>query len=343
MNRLTLDAQLAAVFAAVDDCVELVDTDGKSVGTFVPPQRGKFTSPRPILDIAKAIPGLAALARRAIRLHPRRGRAGSGESKIGGQLFWPDDDPWPVCETHGLPYSAILQVRADNLPAHADIPFPPGRDTLQLLWCARSHEDGFPAATVRWRTISEVHCSNDHPQIEWNPDDFPDDEGFFLPQECMLHPEVVTEYPAFHDLPLALKNQVRKLDLSSVLEALKARDDWRDSNDARDLYHDELSTAPGCKLAGHPHWIQNPAYPTCACGKKMEHLLTLADHEPAIGRLLGTLHKRWWPVQASHLHHDEAEQQSRAIGWALGSGGSCFGFVCRSCAHWPVTFVWQSG
>jgi hypothetical protein len=55
------------------------------------------TTPPPPLDITSVFPELAPLARRAVRLHPRAGVPGEGDSSLGGPLLWPADAPWPTC------------------------------------------------------------------------------------------------------------------------------------------------------------------------------------------------------------------------------------------------------
>ncbi|WP_051943581.1 hypothetical protein [Streptacidiphilus rugosus] len=55
------------------------------------------TTPRGRADLPARHPGLADYARPALRLHPRRGAPGVGDSSVGGPLLWPVDEPWPTC------------------------------------------------------------------------------------------------------------------------------------------------------------------------------------------------------------------------------------------------------
>ncbi|MFG2770218.1 hypothetical protein [Streptomyces sp. NPDC048350] len=60
------------------------------------------TTPYRPLDITIPFPELAAYARTATRLHPRRGTPTAADSSVGGPLLWPADEAWPVCGTaHG--------------------------------------------------------------------------------------------------------------------------------------------------------------------------------------------------------------------------------------------------
>ncbi|MFD8596721.1 hypothetical protein ACFV1L_17135 [Kitasatospora sp. NPDC059646] len=56
-----------------------------------------FTTPDRPLDVLAAFPELASRARRATRLHPRRGIPAPGASSVAGPLLWPEDEPWPTC------------------------------------------------------------------------------------------------------------------------------------------------------------------------------------------------------------------------------------------------------
>jgi hypothetical protein len=56
-----------------------------------------FTTPDRRYDLAALWPELAPLARRAVRLHPRRGNQTADQSSLGGPLLWPTDEPWPTC------------------------------------------------------------------------------------------------------------------------------------------------------------------------------------------------------------------------------------------------------
>ncbi len=65
----------------------------------------RTTPPAPD-DVAALFPGLAAHAAGATRLHPRRGTVSRRRSHVGGPLWWPADEPWPVCAAeHVVPTS----------------------------------------------------------------------------------------------------------------------------------------------------------------------------------------------------------------------------------------------
>lgn len=64
--------------------------------------RVRPTTPYRPLDITVPFPELAAYARTATLLHPRRGAPAAADSSVGGPLLWPADEAWPVCgQAHG--------------------------------------------------------------------------------------------------------------------------------------------------------------------------------------------------------------------------------------------------
>src|SRR5262249_6720429 len=55
----------------------------------------RTTPPRP-LDIALLFPELLLYSTTATRLHPRPGEPTADDSSVGGPLYWPAAEPWPV-------------------------------------------------------------------------------------------------------------------------------------------------------------------------------------------------------------------------------------------------------
>jgi hypothetical protein len=79
------------------------------------------TTPPPPIDITAFFPELAPLARRTVRLHPRRGpEPGPGESKVGGTFLWPSDEPWPTCPVGHVHSEPQRSQDAEMLSEEAD-------------------------------------------------------------------------------------------------------------------------------------------------------------------------------------------------------------------------------
>lgn len=317
--------------------------------------RGPRTTPPPPLDVTSVFPGLAAFARQAVRLHPRHGQPGPQDSSMGGPLLWPAGEPWPMCtrphsgnREHGparavidrsrppeiaSPMISVLQLHARDVPS---LPFPEGTDCFQLLWCPNHHPPGgYPVmATLHvaafWRRAAAVTEVLDSPpaarfDVERNAE-------YYQPQPCLLNPEPVTEYPSYSRYPAC----------SDLPEPLRQRvERWDDLTAG--LYSEVLSVAPGTKAGGYPEWIQEADWPACDCGRRMDHLLTIATAEWG-ARL------RWIPLedrdQTFARERYEASftsgrpSSSRDVfaphGIKLGDIGSMYLFTCIACRHRPL-------
>jgi hypothetical protein len=92
----------------------------------------------------------------------------------------------------------------------------------------------------------------------------------FIPNPCKLFPERVVELPHLQLLSAEMQDRIAEVISDELGE---------DPDEALELYEAELSVCPGTKIGGGVHWVQEPAYPMCKCGKQMAHLLTLASQE----------------------------------------------------------------
>lgn len=294
------------------------------------------TTPPPSHDVAAAFPELAARARRTVRLHPRLGPEPPFDTtKLGGRIGWPREAPWPRCTlahdaydaaaayAHVVsppderPLVAVLQIRRDDVP---EVEFAAGSDVLQLLWCPSSHPDLYaPAVTVKWWSSVELA------PVEPPPPAPSTDGANYVPRPCLVHPERVVEFPDVGDV---------SADLSSRMQV------WERELD--DLEHPAyqylLSTAPGSKVGGYPHWHQDPEWQTCKAGHEMDHLLTVSDTE-----FDGGTWPRWLAVEDAGVWDGPVQTRfdvQGAIGIELAMG-SIYVFICRACADWPVAQVYQ--
>ncbi|MFD7442322.1 hypothetical protein [Streptomyces sp. NPDC059909] len=227
-------------------------------------------SPRPSAEeILDALPGLAPFAREAVRLHPKRGEPGPGDSSIGGPLLWPGQDPWPTCsvpdeeDPTGMPATAMVPVAQIF---RRDVPgpwWPDGIDLLQILWCPNEHwdvpppqDDGSPIVEVRWRRAAEM--AGTPPRV--SPEPSRHGEGC-MPEPCTLTVEPLVDFPFREVLPP---------DLRPPLEELVHR-----TGDGGDV----ITRVAGWKLGGWPTWhLNHPRDFRCTtCDSEMTLLFTAAS------------------------------------------------------------------
>jgi Domain of unknown function (DUF1963) len=286
----------------------------------------RTTPPRPV-DVAALFPELVSFRREATRLHPRRGDPGMRESSVGGPLLWPADEPWPQCRhTHPEPDSAgphplvpVLQLFAADIP---DLPFPPGTDLMQLLWCPFDHEPYYsPRPELFWRT-----AAIDTPLLSLPPRPANAPKNY-LPDPCVLDPERIVEYPQW-DLA------------ENLAEALSARFDKLEEATGWSYWY-ELSVAPGVKVGGYPNWTQEPDWPNCnGCGKRMNHLLSVDSSE-----FDGGSARTWLPIEDRpatgkifDLPFEDRKAIQSAPGLMIGDMGGVYVFICPNCSDRPCAY-----
>jgi hypothetical protein len=99
-----------------------------------PLQMRKFCAVKPpIVDVAQELPWLAGRARQTVLLHPYPADGlACDASKVGRELAWPAQQPWPICAEHGSAYVGVLQLRRTDIP---ELLWPSATDLFQLLWC----------------------------------------------------------------------------------------------------------------------------------------------------------------------------------------------------------------
>lgn len=170
---------------------------------------------------------------------------------------------------------------------------------------------------------------------------------FYVPNECMLFPELVREYPDYEELSEEQRERLRLWDFGEVV----SRPD--PAMDGSGLYYHELSVADGTKLGGHVRWIQSPESLMCDEGHPMEHLLTIASWECS-----GFNWPRWVPVEEQNFFADRAGVDRASLtaidgaaahamhagaGLMIGDNGNAYVFVCRQCDDWPIRYTTQWG
>ncbi len=250
---------------------------------------------RPLsVDLLGRMPWLRDHIRPAIRLHPRPGLvADRAASKLGGELLWPADEPWPTCpiphvdpEGDRAPLYPVMQVRRDDAlaaggarPDHAllDELFPAGSDLLQMMWCSRLHRDDdevrLPSTAWFWRRIADVTAPRARA-----PRHVPATPKDYLVRPCVLHLEQVDDLPHFSEWEYEWRAPPDPCDV------LDTRFRGELGGVPSEIYCAE-STAPGIKLGGHPPLQQMVVRgefslhepPRCPAGHRLTHLLTFND------------------------------------------------------------------
>ncbi|MDG4786909.1 hypothetical protein O7626_13370 [Micromonospora sp. WMMD1102] len=310
---------------------------------YLPPARVQVfgmraTRPLPV-DPVRFLPELASMARTTIRLHPHRGEPEAGDSSVGGPLLWPVTEEWPTCSVpyvdpgdfevdlehrRPVPLVPVLQLYQRDVAA---LPFPDGKDVLQVLWCPFDHRDDrggtWPRPELYWRNEAATRAEG----IGLTPNPPQDIPSGKVPQPCFVDPEQVTEYPYEDEDELRCLGDDRRL----RLEDIKEQTGWS--------YQSHLSVAPGVKVGGWPGWTQWPDWPTCRCGRRMDHLLTVSSDEYDVESGL-----RWAPVVMVRADIDpRTDSISRGFSptdLRIGDMGGMYLFICPKCpdAPWASRF-----
>ena len=220
-----------------------------------------------------------------------------------------------VFEPVPSPLVPVAQLHAADVP---DLRCPDGADVLQVLWCPNEHSDDVPTGPpvlVRWRAASAVIDPLDAP-----PAPVVASEETYLPRPCVLHPEQVTEYPWWQELPDELERQVR---------------DFDDTRRFGENSYFSVSQAPGWKVGGYASWeLTDLVRIDCPhCQQSMELLLTVDSAESGAGG-------SWLPVEDSNLQPSRIDPEWTAAheptSVSVGRHGRLRIFVCLSCPGTPI-------
>jgi len=196
----------------------------------------------------------------------------------------------------------VAQLYARDIPG---LPCPEGADLLQVLWCPLEHDpEWMPAATVVWRSSAAVGEALAEPP---QPADV-SHHGGYVPEPCVLHPEVVTEYPA----PLELdRDLARRIEDWCEREVTGPGPHNLHPDEFRAFYQHELSVAPGWKVGGWGPWsFRDPGVMRCSvCECVTMPLLTIASGDLDGGG--------WDPVQDRLAGEDIGVQIGRSYNMQL--------------------------
>lgn len=217
-----------------------------------------------------------------------------------------------------MPLMALAQLYARDVPGLA---CPERMDLLQVLWCPHDHDERdlcLPAVHLRWRRASDViTVLADQPEpavVEYDD---------YVPEPCMLHPEVVTEYQDVELLPQDLRKRI---------------ENWEET--AGHDYQGKLSLTTGWKVGGFASWsLGGPEPMVCECGRDTEPLLTIDTCEwesPNGGS--------WRPVEEPDYPTGEFESLAKPnmpTEIVIGRGYRLYVFTCPDSFDHPLRFTMQ--
>lgn len=172
-------------------------------------------------------------------------------------------------------------------------------------------------------------------------------EDRYVPIPCRLFPERVAELPSLVELPPKVARKLAgEWELPATKELQERRKEYlrlgeigTDDEFVTNLYQRELSVADGTKVGGYVAWVQGPEVPKCRCGRKMEHLLTIACSECHAANWRRWLAKEDRQIWAKPWR--TSEKVIGAPGIMLGDVGKLYLFICRHCKDWPLRSVFQ--
>lgn len=148
------------------------------------------------------------------------------------------------------PFIGLAQLYLRDVPS---LRHPGGADLLQVLWCPHMHEDAeyLPRVRLVWRDSASITAIAPDPSPEvWSSD------GHLVPEQCVVHPEELTEYPPTHCDGLELPPE------------LADYDDWE-------------ALATGWKAGGWGDYcgVNGPVVPDCDCGAPTKAFFTVGSGE----------------------------------------------------------------
>jgi hypothetical protein len=271
-----------------------------------PPRQGRESeeaascgrSPRatafPPERLEQLVPAFRGLARPAVRINPRYDpNVSPHASSLGGVFLANDAGSWPRCREHNTPLAAILQVLKADVP---ELGFPPDKDVFQLFWCPFDYAQEI---AVRWLATNDVGAPQPHnPDLRRSIEDS-------VPIPCRLFPERALEHPDALELSEVLEREIMSCE---ELRRLGEKAGFTSEYAPVDAYQRLFRLSDQTKVGGYVDWIQSPEVPQCACGARMEHMLTVSSGDSTL---------------------------------CVGDLGSVYFFICRQCEAWPVKAVFQ--
>lgn len=291
--------------------------------------------PWPFCDGPHVPDGNPATSPGDVRLR-RRIRATAASRPPGEPRFTPQElaidkrinagHPWPDGPVAMLP---VAQLYARDIPALR----PPERaDLLQVLWCPFDHmPEPKPRTALFWRSaaaITEILTAFPEPAVVQS--------GGYVPEPCLLHPELVTEYPHLMELADELRERMAQWD---TWQAAGTAPDSSYAPAPEEFYECELSVSPGWKVGGWTRWgLTDPVPQFCpVCATRMHPLMTIDSTE------WDDSTRSWMPNEA-RVHataSTTAPDPAKPTMVEIGGGYGLQLYVCPESQDHPHTAVIQ--
>ena len=269
-------------------------------------------------------------------------------SKLGGEILWPADEQWPVCNEHQSPLVPVVQIREDDVP---ELGFVGESDVFQLLWCPTFHSDdgSGPRSQTFWRASQDVVSIAPTPVHPGRLETYLGEvDAWYLPQACRIDPERVTELPPASELDPMLVEEMDEWLLgrlegwwaNGIVDEPTAELVERFEGHPPSLYGWHFSVAPGTKVGGYVNWLQYPSRPACERGHRMEHLLSVMNYESDPGDWL-----RWLPTEyPRELLANGPSWAALVVPTKMADDRAVVSahFICRVCPDQPQRADFQS-
>jgi hypothetical protein len=229
-----------------------------------------------------------------------------------------------------------------------DIALPDGTDLLQLFWCPDEDAHNYQPAIRLWfrNSASVTHPRADDPDLSGFPRTS-DWEGY-IPFECSVYPERLTEYSLGDDLyalagseeTARIQEMIRNLEMNSANDLAERFSSEHGPSNMENLAFCELGECPGSKIGGKPGFAQK--------GRQFDHLLTLSTWE-----FDSASFRRWLAVEDQRLlappgepltwdrlsRHSAFNSLQEVLGMQLGRTQRAHVYVCREREPWDMIAV----
>ena len=215
-------------------------------------------------------------------------------SKFAGKPWLSADESFPKCGCCNNLMRFFFQLNLEQVPNNIKGEF--GEGLLQFFYCVDC-DDYQPFSQSHLVRIIEPEGEAKQYKLPYFQDNWSDDslvrnsDGQF-PTRIIVNWQEITDYPDWIDAEstgVTIDDEELKIILSNTDRYETEMDNFNDLDDfereynlrsQRDeivnevMYEEKAVFYDKDKLAGHPHWVQDPEYPNCpVCDRSMDRLI----------------------------------------------------------------------